>query len=131
MTIDEYREEIQKAAEVSMEAATKMISDNQENILIAFVAKYGLPPEEIVSCFQNGKFWVEKKTEEHIAIRKDHHMIQQFLERYKKMLAFVTEIANNHDFKNTDIDTNLKRLVDWEHKACDLLIEIGVENNEV
>jgi hypothetical protein len=43
------------------------INERQEDILIAFMAKYRLPPEEIVFCqqYMEGgeiKYWVEPKT---------------------------------------------------------------------
>jgi hypothetical protein len=55
--MDEIREELSKK---SIDA-WKMFNEMQEEILIAFMAKYGLQPEEVVLCHQGTKIWVERK----------------------------------------------------------------------
>lgn len=42
-------------------AAIRDVSANREEILRAFVAKYGFEPDEAVQVQQGGKWWVEKR----------------------------------------------------------------------
>jgi len=63
-TIDEMREEFQALFKISVEEAIKKIHDTQEEIMIAFMAKYKLYPEEVRLCYQGTNFWVEKRIKE-------------------------------------------------------------------
>lgn len=60
-TMDEIREEIQGIAKQCMDEALKTIINTKEEILIAFIAKYGLQPDEIAMCYQGTRCWVEKR----------------------------------------------------------------------
>ena len=63
-TMDEIRVEIHNLATGSMEEASKAIFSAQEEILIAFIAKYGIQPDEAALCFQGSRFWVEKRNKD-------------------------------------------------------------------
>ena len=57
----EIREEIQQIAKENIDFAMKIIDNIKEEILIAFLAKYGAQPDEIVCCYKDGEWWVEKR----------------------------------------------------------------------
>lgn len=60
-TIEEWREELNALFLKSSAESLKIMHDMQSEIIIAFIAKYKLQPEEVIMCFQNNTFWVEKK----------------------------------------------------------------------
>jgi predicted Holliday junction resolvase-like endonuclease len=62
-TIEEHRKEIQSLAEKSVKESVDLIHSISEEIMIAFMAKYKLSPEQCVLKYQGNKFWVEKKDE--------------------------------------------------------------------
>lgn len=65
-TIEEWRIDLYSKLEKSVEEAMKTIINCHEEILIAFCAKYKIPPNEIVVCYEGNKFWVEKRSDNHI-----------------------------------------------------------------
>ena len=65
-TMDEIREELNTIARESMEEAIKNIISMKEEILIAFIAKQGLQPDEVVICYQGTRCWVEKRFKEEL-----------------------------------------------------------------
>ncbi len=113
-TIEEIRIELDKVFKESSDQAIIAMTNMQEEIVIAFCAKYGLHPEECISCYQDNKFWVEKRSDEHIAkITKGRHKsIDSLLEINKKLLSFIKEFHKNPSD-------------DFIIKAKDLLKEIG------
>ncbi len=60
-TIEEFRQEINDLMVKCSNDAVKMMVNMQSEIMIAFCAKYGLQPDEVILCYQGNKFWVEKK----------------------------------------------------------------------
>lgn len=60
-TIEEWREKVNKLVQDKSNEMAKLIIDHQSEIMLAFCAKYGLMPDEIVLCYQGNRFWVEKK----------------------------------------------------------------------
>lgn len=47
-----------------LKTAVKYVEEilaNREEILRAFIAKYGCEPDEVVQVWQNEKWWVEKR----------------------------------------------------------------------
>lgn len=90
-TIEEIRIELNALFKDSAEKAMKVMADTQEEIVIAFCAKYGLHPEECISVYQDNKFWVEKKSDEHIEkiTHGRHKSVDSIVKTNKKLLAFV------------------------------------------
>src|ERR1700679_3112234 len=95
--IEEHREILQGIATESMEEAVKIIIECHEEIVIAFMAKYKLSPEDVITCHEGNKFWVEKRDDEHI-IKMTEGRIKSYnnlLDVYKKLLGFINSIITN------------------------------------
>lgn len=60
-TIEEWRDELQAIVKISVDEASRLIANSKEEILIAFMAKYSLQPNECIVCYSGDKFWVERK----------------------------------------------------------------------
>ena len=67
-TIEQHREDLTDILKKSIDDFVQKTSECKEEILLAFIAKYGCHPDEVVACQMtnhNGvtQFWVEKKHE--------------------------------------------------------------------
>lgn len=67
-TIEKYREDLTDIVKKSMDSFVQKTIECKEEILLAFIAKYGCHPDDVIACQmtnKNGviKFWVEKKDE--------------------------------------------------------------------
>ena len=60
-TMEELRKEFNSIFHNKCEEFALKIMECQDEIILAFMAKYGLQPDECVLCYQENKFWVEKK----------------------------------------------------------------------
>lgn len=65
-TIEQYRENLAETIKKSVESFVQKTSACKEEILLAFIAKYGCHPDEVVACQAtnaNGvtEFWIEKR----------------------------------------------------------------------
>lgn len=67
-TIEQYREDLTDIVKKSVDSFVRKTTECKEEILLAFIAKYGCHPDEIVACQMTRpdgvtEFWVEKKNE--------------------------------------------------------------------
>lgn len=60
MKIDDFREEMQPIFMKDIDDFMKKLNNCKEEIILAFIAKYGLQPDEVRLCYQENTFWVDK-----------------------------------------------------------------------
>jgi hypothetical protein len=95
-SIEKIREKLDELFKTNTEEMMKVMANTHEEILIAFCAKYGIHPEQAVSVYQNNKFWVEKRDDEHIKKMTQGRIksYNSLYDKYNKLLAFIKEIIN-------------------------------------
>jgi len=62
--IEEFKKTVntfQRLYKESVEEFSLKLSEMQEEIILGFLAKYNIQPDQIRLCYQGNNFWVEKK----------------------------------------------------------------------
>jgi hypothetical protein len=104
-TMDDWRININEFMNKSVKEAAEIYINMQDEIIIAFCAKYKIMPDKAVLIYQGNKFWVENKTK----TDKDN--------AYEKLLEFAKYAA--HEEIEHDLQFSLSE------QARKLLKEIG------
>jgi hypothetical protein len=95
--------------------AAKMMVESQTEIMIAFMAKYGIQPNECILCYQGNKFWVESKEirDKWISVKdKLPNDNQRVLALFADINAHILLWYANNQFNPIESDCYLQ---DWNH----------------
>lgn len=95
-TIEEFRQELSELIKKSSNEAAKLMANMQEEIIIAFIAKYKLQPEEVILFYEGNKFWVEPKSEQ-LRLKLSPAYLQDSVSELKEKIKTLDLLWESHE----------------------------------